>query len=530
MARFSEQLRSALSAHNAVNALEARARDQIDQALDDWDAGILNAVTVRYRLERIVRNAYRGSVALAAAQARRQADLPDWTPRERVFVTPYLSSLLADVRRNLREFKQAGRTPEARRRAAFRMKHSAGVAAQRGYTDALEASAQEMQEFGLIVRKVWRANFIGNQPCPQCVGLHGAEVDVGQQFPVGDYHAPYIDLLGPPAHPHCFPAGVLVSAVDVTGATARIFDGDVVIVRTRSGKELTATPNHPVLTRRGWVPAGLLVEGDQVVSTRLNEWVSGVHQDDRYMPALIEEVAESLLCSGEMTTTEVPVAAEDFHGDGGGSDVARVGADSLLLNHIQPQHGDDDVLQCTDAYPALLTGRCYGLSVFPGVRPAPDSVVSGLGAGAALLSSRTGGTEQARLTDAAWLDASLQEPVPDSAPGGGKSLRDALLSLPREVTLDDVVHVERQAFHGMVYNLESRLGWYIVNGIVTHNCQCWLTLLVVTLENAFDSVDLEPPEEDVTSMTSAQVRSMPAALYASFVRFLATFLRRRARR
>lgn len=204
MARFSEQIASARTAHLAVNALEDVARAQIDIVMGQWDAGVLDARTVRFRLEKVIRDSYRGSVALAVAQVAEQAGVPGWKPRERVFLTPYLKSLLEDVRRNLREYKASGKAESARRRAILRMKHSAGVAAQRGFTDALVSAYTEMAEFGLTVRKIWFTNFgAGTPPCPQCADLHGTEVGISEEFPTGTFHAPYIDLVGPPAHPHC---------------------------------------------------------------------------------------------------------------------------------------------------------------------------------------------------------------------------------------------------------------------------------------------------------------------------------------
>lgn len=204
MARFAEQVQFARNAHKTVNALEDAARLQIEQAFDAWDAGHLNAQTVRHRLEKIVRVSYRGSVALAVEQVSQAADIPGWKPRERIFLTPYLKALLEDIRANLRAYKADGKTDVARRRAILRMKHSAGVAAQRGYTDALVAAYSELQEFGLELRKIWMANYEnGNVPCATCNDLHGSEVGISEQFPVGESYVPYMDLVGPPAHPHC---------------------------------------------------------------------------------------------------------------------------------------------------------------------------------------------------------------------------------------------------------------------------------------------------------------------------------------
>lgn len=203
MASFGEQLRAARQAHLAVSSLELTVRQQIASAFDAWERGEYSAQSIRWRLEAIIRSAYRTSAAVAAAHAAREADIPGWTPAE-VFSTEYLANLLADVRRNLREYKASDRGEAARRRAVLRMQHSAGVAAQRGYTDAMIESYSELEDFGFRLRKVWLANFVNNTPCEYCTALHGTEVGLHEDFPTGDNRLKtYGDLKGPPRHPRC---------------------------------------------------------------------------------------------------------------------------------------------------------------------------------------------------------------------------------------------------------------------------------------------------------------------------------------
>jgi hypothetical protein len=203
MAGFQEQLQEAARAHAAASALESVVRAQIAEAFNLWDAEIYNAQTVRYRLERIVRSAYRGSAAVAAQHAVREAGIPGWTPAE-IFNTDYLQSLLEDVRRNLRDYKVSDRGEVARRRAILRMQHSAGVAAQRGYTDQMISAYGELEGFGFRVRKVWLANLVNNTPCEHCLALHGTEVGLHESFPLKENKLKvYGDLLGPPRHPRC---------------------------------------------------------------------------------------------------------------------------------------------------------------------------------------------------------------------------------------------------------------------------------------------------------------------------------------
>lgn len=46
--------------------------------------------------------------------------------------------------------------------------------------------------------------------------------------------------------------------------------------------------------------------------------------------------------------------------------------------------------------------------------------------------------------------------------------------LGHSLVLDRVRGADRTEFNGWVYNLETRAGWYIANGIVAHNCRCEL--------------------------------------------------------
>lgn len=204
MADLAAQVLLAQQTHEAISAIEAAALEQIDAVWEAWERGELNAMSVRHRLENVIRGAYRASVNVAVQQVQQQVQdwVPDWVPDTRVFLTPYLQSLVADVRRNLREYK-ANPSELTRRRAILRHKLSAGVAAHRGYTDALLAAFHDLRESGLAVRKMWRASFVNNVPCPVCLKLNGTSVELDKQFHPGGDYVPYIDLMGPPAHPRC---------------------------------------------------------------------------------------------------------------------------------------------------------------------------------------------------------------------------------------------------------------------------------------------------------------------------------------
>lgn len=128
-------------------------------------------------------------------------------------------------------------------------------------------------------------------------------------------------------HNNCVPAGTLVDGPAAEVGYRRWYEGELVIIGTAAGHELSITPNHPVLTDRGWVPAGLLSRGDYVLSS-LNAHGSLLKvPNEDHVPSRIEDVWGALRVLG---LVGMPVAAQDFHGDGTDGEVDVVRADGLL--------------------------------------------------------------------------------------------------------------------------------------------------------------------------------------------------------
>lgn len=205
MASYGDQIAAARTAHLAASSIEDQARQNIKDAFDAWDMGQYDAQTIRHRLEQIIRQAYRASAVLAAQFTTTQSGLPEWKPSGTVFTSAYLTSLIKDVQRNLREFKSSPKDDPDYRRHILRLQHAAGVAAQRGYTDALIESYAELEKLGYSLQKVWLANFVNNTPCPTCQALHGTSVGLREDFKVlaSDTAKVYLNLQGPPRHPRC---------------------------------------------------------------------------------------------------------------------------------------------------------------------------------------------------------------------------------------------------------------------------------------------------------------------------------------
>jgi SPP1 gp7 family putative phage head morphogenesis protein len=327
----------------------------------------------------------------------------------------------------------------------------------------------------------------------------------------------------PPLHPNCLPGDSLVSTAGaIAGVAKRWFDGEVCVIRTASGRVLTGTPNHPVLTDRGWVAIGALAEGDNVVCDGGSQWGGVVDGDNENVPTAIHEVAEAFFASGDVASVPMPVSSPHFHGDAADGQVAVVGADRRLrpeLHAAIAEHRRQLDLVGAD-HLGLTQGSARQLLM--GMPLATDCVVSGTGEPGALLGAGSAHSRELLLGSVAEMPAVLGEcsgkrrsaihaelsgdgngadagivqidgdrrlgiveiatAATDLGTGtmdGSVGTRLADAELAREILdggsgpvfLDELVEVGRKRFAGHVYNLETTLGFYTANGIVTHNCR-----------------------------------------------------------
>ena len=375
---------------------------------------------------------------------------------------------------------------------------------------AVSAASLDSYRANGIPGKEW---LIASGACAICQDNADAGViPLDDTFPSGDD--------GPPGHPRCFPAGVLVTGPSVLAATARRYEGDLVTIVFADGQEVPVTPNHPVLTPDGWVAAGDLHEGCDVLRARDPEWVAlSVDPDNHQAVARIEQVAVALREAGPVTAELVPLAAEDFHGDGAGDDhvqVVRTARDAEfdLVAELAEHRGHGRfegaqwlsgaglcdaharLFRSRDAFGSLMgsvkhPGPLLGASAAPAElhrlgsvpavdvglaehsvdRVAVDSVLGGAGlhrdAGQVVLDEAVGRGEGAASGDAASMQRPEQDALADSR--GGLSLAGRLAGL---VETDRVVELRRVRWSGHVYNLETSQGWYFANGIIAHNCRC----------------------------------------------------------
>lgn len=378
------------------------------------------------------------------------------------------------------------------------------------------------RQTGAKLLAYWQTEVAG--VCKICKGLRNKSERIWKRkFPTG-----------PPAHPWCVPAdGLVVPMGKLAAASKAFYVGDCVETRLDNGARFTVTKNHPVLTRRGWVPADSLNLFDEVAYAARPERVSSaVDPDHCYVESRIEEVFDSLVKSRQVVASAVPSTAEQFHGDGASmnGEVEIVNVDGQLpaeLDSLRDQHclkGDFDLRGW------LLTVLCRRLLAQFGDRnfsPA-NSRVGGVEHSQLVFSGGICPPQAHRFRPRASFDTGLTKNRSNSrspnaadlrqqqyAPSFDEQLHDGLARQTRpqksflglgaelgsdtdqlgsqrsrldiqlgrefvhrfssEVAFLRVAEVRPVFYRGHVYDLQCpEFELYSCSGAIVHNCRCWL--------------------------------------------------------
>ena len=349
-----------------------------------------------------------------------------------------------------------------------------------------------------------------------CQGLDGKTFEVG----VGRY---------PPAHMNCLPWNTNVSTCSaISNIYKRPYKGIIVNITTKSGRTISATPNHPILTTFGWVAIGEINLGDKLLCC--NDVIETFKDNKQNIIAKIGEIFSAGYVSvNSSSIASAPSSAKDFHGDGSYSKVDVISVDGLANDKIKAaivekteneslplgsrvdfpllplRHLSDRLVTSDPSSVCGMGGRSdSGDLLWSGSRHsselllAPVSCFSSYGLNdssywdrAAIntevlcntVNSNTviisrddaGNVELGEVDDVSvnYINSASCEYSSDWRAATAEHLPDILTSnIINGVELDDVVDLFVSEFtETHVYNLENENNWYVANGIITHNCR-----------------------------------------------------------
>lgn len=342
-------------------------------------------------------------------------------------------------------------------------------------------------------------------------------------------HVSWDGLTLPPDHPfwkthfppngwHCFPGDTPVRCVARVGLRSH-YTGEMVELQTRGGNRLTVTANHPILTRRGWLAAHQLQEGDQLLGAALqvDAALLGV-VDHQQPPARAEDLFKSLAAEGLRV---VPMAADDFHGDAQRRkpEVYVAGADRALMDVFQAarrqqvgQRGLHMALHGGVEAANVAVGSAFATPIIEqpvlsqdaadgrlGKAEAPGDlhlaeqavaverqdlafscVVSGVGnlprgaqellGFAALLDADPAGA--LAVTGIANGDPAQAQDAPQGRAAEAELFRQLLEANPGLVATDEIISIRKFDWSGHVYDFSTESGLILAGGLVVSNCHC----------------------------------------------------------
>lgn len=339
-------------------------------------------------------------------------------------------------------------------------------------------SYQRASDLGIDMVQEWMATMDDRTRESHRV-LDGVQVEVGEPWETENGPIAYPgDPAADPAETYnCFIGST--AAIPLGGVERsfrRFYDGDVVAVKTARGVEFISTPNHPILTTDGWIPAGELHEGDRLFVADLGRGFVGPEPDVEHVGPSIEAIHE---LASLLAVERVGGLAVNFHEDVIARNVDVVTDERPLRvdpETIRLEPSGEIALEHDDP-PAPRHGGAA--EFFDAPLASPDGRMGGAGEPGTLLGGGVGHALVHSLGAVPGRDSRALEPESDGVATDVQLLCESLDGLSAVVLLDDVVGVDVHLVSCHVYNLQTESGAYLVSGsgnsslfAVSHNCRC----------------------------------------------------------
>lgn len=446
-----------------------------------------------------------------------------WTTDGRTFRDRCWTDKAALVDAVQRELVQGALRGDAPQKTVEAIRKQFGVARSKAArlvhteTSYFSALSQEKTYRELGVEQIEVVETLDGHTCPVCGALDG------KVLPLSEYQ-PGVTV--PPFHPNCVVPDTVIASPDGEAIMQSDYSGEIVEFATANGRRLGVTPNHIMLTSRGWVRAKNLIQGDQVIYyCGWNEFIVETNPTHNDRIPTIEQLFTSFLKFCAMPPISVPTTAEDLKGDAienGKVDVVFI--NSFLRNKIDPSTAkfvsDLSLIRACELGESTFSGNCSLAQFLMGIGLASDGVMSGFDIANVLFSGSLAHHELVRLRRGTHYNTRLQQTACDNsfcnpkfsgnsfdAFAGGikgddfiqrkffsgvglsdgnsglsqntnnglastaKDIGDFCNTFPGVVELDNIIRIDRRFFSGHVYDISSLSTLYLCNGFLSSNCR-----------------------------------------------------------
>ncbi len=340
----------------------------------------------------------------------------------------------------------------------------------------LAAGLEQSRVTGRLLQKRWDTEH-DKRVRASHRAVDGVVTGLSQPFNIGGFPLLFPgDPMGPADEVcGCVPGSSLVSVSNVRVAYRFQWEGPVFTLTREGGTQTTVSPYHPVLTELGWIPACELKQGSNIITARCLDALPGLCPDVDRKPTMAKEVYDSLTLSGE--PQGVSELAMNFYGDRPRGKVDVVTSNGKLSFGLDSET-EKDFLQlgfsCSDA---LSAAESQEFKFTPSLFATGGGLMCFTDLIGALQERHTLPLQSLGLTSTSGLDARPSQSQIDGPSSDTKTLSETINRFTVNVTIDKIIDVDTHPFSGHLYTFQSDSGIYLVDGIVSRNCRCDLTIV-----------------------------------------------------
>ena len=368
---------------------------------------------------------------------------------------------------------------DSNRKAAIRNARTMATGAQNAGRIDGYARAESL---GVKLEKMWLAT-LDKRTRHSHRDLDGESVPIKEEFSNGLMYPGDPDGDGEEIY-NCFLGETYVATdSEIIRSYCHEYSGEVISIKSACGVEFTCTPNHPILTGRGWVPARLIHKGDNLLVARPGDFkFSGGNPDVDHVFSRFDAVHDLLNAFGRKRVGRLRV---NFHGDIPTSDVEVISKERLLTKNgdiCKPKEKGKMPLKDSDF---SLKGFGTFVQHLRRIWVATLRFVGSMGESFAFFWWRLCHPKIHRLRPVALLNSGRVKALKNDLPATAEMLGDCLDGFTGVVFSDNVIDSNVSVSNCHVYNLQTENGYYFVNSIIpdssgrrngiaaiAHNCRC----------------------------------------------------------
>lgn len=344
------------------------------------------------------------------------------------------------------------------------------------------------QEMGIKMQKKWVAT-LDERTRSSHGHLDGQNADDEGLFWIGNDSAEGPGLFSLPENSiNCIPEDAIPIGIDIEKLYKRPYAGDLIVIKTANGNEIRVTPNHPILTDNGWVKAGKIDKGCNIVSVRFRKLRNIFNPNIQDSPPIAAKIFDLASVIGSLE--RMPGIDHQFHGDGRDSNVDIITLDSKLgysFNAsiykplIKFKFSISNILASSLSYNSSL-GKFINRSFH-----SFNSLMRGIRKIKSFLWRTIGHSLIHSIGSIANRNAGIFKDFSNWVARDIQFYCNGLFRHSPKVFSDNVISIERVPYLGHVYNLQTKQGWYGLyhnNGSmsIVHNCRCRVIEIIEGLE------------------------------------------------